>query len=88
MCGPNECNFITKNVSIGDKIQIDILKMKFNKQRTVSVYGLRNSKGEYSNISECNLAKKKNGNSIAVYLLLGFSFWMLGYGIYSMIEMK
>ena len=86
-------NSLQKNVSIGDKIQVDILKRDFekielDKQKTISVYGLRNSKGEYLNVNDYNSAKKKDRNSIATYFLIGISFWMIGYGIYSMIKKK
>lgn len=84
-------NSLLNNIQVGDKIQIDILKkvlnkIELNKQRTISVYGLRNSHSEYLNVNDYNSARKKDRNSIAAYLLLGFSFWMFGYGIYLIVE--
>ncbi len=33
-----------------------------------------------------NSLRKKDRNSISMYLLLGFSFWMLGFGIYYLMK--
>ena len=80
-------NSLQENVEIGDKIQIDVMKNDYseivpNKQRRISVYGLRDENMEYLNVNSHNWAKKKDRNSIAAYLILGFSFWILGYGLY------
>ena len=82
---------LQNNVGIGDKLQVDISrddnsKIELNKSRTISTYGIRNVELEFLNVRSHNEAKKKNRNSIATYLILGFSFWMLGYGIHLRIK--
>lgn len=84
---------LQNNVKVGDKIQADVMQDEYsqivpNKQRTISVYGLRDDNEEYLNLNSHNSAKKKDRNSISMYLILGFSFWMLGYGIYLTIKNK
>lgn len=79
------------NVKMGDKIQIDILKdahlnVGFNDINKISIYGLRNDKLEFLNVKSHNEARNKDRNSISAYLILGFSFLALGYGIYLRIK--
>ena len=78
---------LQNSIKIGDKIQIDIMKDDFakidpNRQKRITIFGIRDDKNEYLNIDNYNRAKKKDRNSISMYLLLGFSFWMFGYGLY------
>ncbi|KGE84860.1 hypothetical protein [Phaeodactylibacter xiamenensis] len=78
---------LQNNIMVGDRIQIDILKDDYSNdrlsdQRTISVYGLRNDELEFLDVNSYNETRKKDRNSISMYLLLGFSFWVLGYGIY------
>lgn len=80
---------IRDKVEIGDKIQIDIKRKEyensnpsFNNRKVIAVYGVRDNEVEYLNVSGYNREFRKDRNSISMYLILGFSFWMLGYGIY------
>ncbi len=84
---------LQNNVKMGDKIQMDILKddyskIKLTQPKTISVYGLRNDKKEFLSVDNYNESKKEDRNSISMYLILGFSFWMLGYGMYLLMTTK
>ncbi|MGK0389854.1 MAG: hypothetical protein ACI94Y_002599 [Maribacter sp.] len=89
----NRLNFnsLQNDVEIEDEIQLDIMKedytkLDLDKERTFSIYGLRSKNKEYLNVNDYNSEKKKDRNSISMYLILGFSFWMFGFGIFHFIE--
>lgn len=80
---------IRDKVEISDKIQIDIKRKEYensnpssNNRKVIDVYGVRDNEVEYLNVNGYNREFRKDRNSISMYLILGFSFWMLGYGIY------
>jgi hypothetical protein len=80
---------IRDKVEIGDKIQIDTKRKEYenlnpssNNRKVIDVYGVRDNEVEYLNVNGYNREFSKDRNSISMYLILGFSFWMLGYGIY------
>ena len=81
-------NILIENISIGDKIQIDIMRKDFesiNKpsywNKSINVYGVRDRQLEYLNVSAFNRALKRDRNSVSMYLLLGFSIFIFGYGL-------
>lgn len=82
---------LRKNTKIGDSISIDIKKEEYpklakNEAETIFIYGLRDKDEDYLNIKIYNSVRKKDRNSISMYLLLGFSFWMFGFGIYYLMK--
>ncbi|MEM6398083.1 MAG: hypothetical protein AAF741_17160 [Bacteroidota bacterium] len=99
-----KANSLIKNIQKGDIIKIDILKDQFQKKitkevplgfwdkgvnyRNIGIYGLKDKQNSYFNLRQFNRNRKSDRNSWAMYLLLGFSFFMLGYGIYELIKNK
>jgi len=97
-------NSLLKNVQKGDRIEAEILKDQFQKKiskevplgfwdksfnyRIIGIYGLNDEQNNYFDLNQFNRNKKSGRNSWAMYLLLGFSFFMLGYGIYELIKNK
>ncbi len=84
---------LRKNTQIGDSISIDIKKKEDSKlakkeEETIFIYGLRDNDQDYLDIKIYNSVRKKDRNSISMYLLLAFSFWMFGFGIYYSVKSK
>lgn len=83
-CAVNE---LQNNVKINDELEIDILKDQVHDiseswNSNIFVYGIRDSKNEYLSLKGYNEEYKKDRNSPSAYLIIAFSLWMGGYGIY------
>lgn len=90
------------NVLKGDKMEIEILKDQFQKKitkevplrfwdksfnyRIISIYGLKDEQNSYFDLNQFNKNKKSDNNSGAIYIFLGFSLFIFGYGIYKLIS--
>ena len=97
-------NELVSNVQKGEKIEIEIytdqLQKKLTKEipmdfwdksfnyRIIGIYGINDEQNSYFNLNQFNRNKIEDRNSWAMYLLLGFSFFLLGYGIYELIKNK
>lgn len=97
-------NQLISNVKKGDRIQVDILTEQYKKKltkeiqmnfwdrgfsyREIVIYGLRDNADDYFNLSFYNKLKSSDRNSIGMYVLLGFSLFLLGYGIKEILTNK
>lgn len=95
---------LISNVRKGGKVEIEILNDQFQKKltkempmnfwdksfnyRVIGIYGLSDEQNSYFDLMQFNRNKKADRNSWSIYFLLGFSFFMLGYGIYELIKNK
>jgi hypothetical protein len=86
-------DLLKSKVKIGNKINLDIEKnnssiIRNYNSKVVWVYGLKDDENEYLNVKGYNKERRKDRNSIYMYLLLGFSFWIFGNGIYLYVKNK
>lgn len=87
VCGL-KTNLLIENINIGDKIQIDVMRKDFesiNKpshwNKSINIYGVRDSQNEYLNVSAYNSELKRDRNSLSMYIMLGISIFIFGSGL-------
>lgn len=95
---------LISNVKKGEKIELEISSDQLQKKlkrkvpmgfwdkgfnyRIINIYGINDEQNSYFNLDQFNRNRIEDRNSWAMYLLLGFSIFMLGYGIYILIHNK
>ncbi|MFK7937422.1 MAG: hypothetical protein AB8G22_28160, partial [Saprospiraceae bacterium] len=92
------------NVQQGERIKMKILNDQFQKKltkevpmtfwdksfdyRSISIYGLSDDQTSYFNLNKFNKYQKADRNYWAMYILLGFGLFVMGYGIYELMLNK
>lgn len=97
-------NSLVNNVQQGEKIEIKILKDQYQKKitkevelgfwdktinyRIIGIYGIKDKQNSYFSLEQFNRNTIVDRNSWSMYLLLGFSFSILGFGIFELVRNK
>lgn len=74
-----------------NKMKIQILKKdleKLDSKKRIFMYGISKNGVEYLNIKDFNRQRKKDRNSISMYVLILGSIWILCYGLKLVVENK
>ena len=79
-------NSLNEALQSNKTIKLTILKSQENKlntnrERRITLFGIEHNRNIFLSLTQINRAMKKYRNSIAAYILLAFSFWLVIYGI-------
>jgi len=100
----NDIKNLRTNIEHGEQVELDILKEQYQKKltkqipldfwdksygyRSISIYGLKDQQRTYYNLDQYNYQNKGDRELWGLYLMLGFSLFILGFGIYMLVNGK
>ena len=95
---------LISNVEVGEKLELDILTDQYQKKitkefplnfwdksinyRWITIYGISDEINDYFSLRNFNRIRTEDSNSLSMFLLFGFSFFLIGYGIYMILKNK